>query len=116
MKNVKILGTGCANCRNTIKLIEEVAAEKGIAVHLTKIEDLPQIMQYGVMSTPGVVVGISFFLLNNVFGYIGTLQSWWPWLAAAAIGLEPASPICTSPADRARTTSAPPPNWRQLIL
>lgn len=35
----------------------------------------------------GVMAGISFFLLNNVFGYIGTLQSWWPWLAAAAPGL-----------------------------
>jgi len=35
----------------------------------------------------GVMAGISFFLLNNVFGYIGTLQSWWPWLAAAAPGM-----------------------------
>ena len=35
----------------------------------------------------GVMIGISFFLLNNVFGYIGNLQSWQPWLAAAAPGL-----------------------------
>jgi lipopolysaccharide export system permease protein len=35
----------------------------------------------------GVLVGISFFLLNNVFGYIGNLRSWWPWLTAAAPGL-----------------------------
>ena len=35
----------------------------------------------------GVMIGISFFLLNNVFGYIGNLQNWWPWLAAAAPGL-----------------------------
>ena len=56
MKNVKVLGTGCANCRNTIKLIEEVAAEKGVAIELSKVEDLPEIMKYGVMSTPGVVV------------------------------------------------------------
>jgi lipopolysaccharide export system permease protein len=35
----------------------------------------------------GVLVGISFFLLNNVFGYIGNLQSWRPWLTAAAPGL-----------------------------
>ncbi len=35
----------------------------------------------------GVLIGISFFLLNNVFGYIGNLQSWWPWLTAAAPGL-----------------------------
>lgn len=35
----------------------------------------------------GVMIGISFFLLNNVFGYIGNLQSWQPWLAAAAPGM-----------------------------
>jgi lipopolysaccharide export system permease protein len=35
----------------------------------------------------GVMIGISFFLLNNVFGYIGNLSNWQPWLAAAAPGL-----------------------------
>lgn len=35
----------------------------------------------------GVMIGISFFLLNNVFGYIGNLSNWWPWLTAAAPGL-----------------------------
>ena len=35
----------------------------------------------------GVMAGISFFLLNIVFGYIGTLQHWSPWLTAAAPGL-----------------------------
>jgi lipopolysaccharide export system permease protein len=35
----------------------------------------------------GVLVGISFFLLNNVFGYIGNLRNWLPWLTAAAPGL-----------------------------
>jgi lipopolysaccharide export system permease protein len=35
----------------------------------------------------GVMAGISFFLLNNVFGYIGTLQTWSPWLTAAAPGM-----------------------------
>jgi len=56
MKEIKVLGTGCANCNTTLKLIEEVAAEKGVAITLSKIEDLPEIMRYGVMSTPGVVV------------------------------------------------------------
>ena len=40
----------------TIKLIEEVAAEKGVEISLSKVEQLPEIMKYGVMSTPGVVV------------------------------------------------------------
>ncbi len=35
----------------------------------------------------GVMIGISFFLLNNVFGYAGNLQGWSPWLTAAAPGL-----------------------------
>ena len=56
MKNIKVLGTGCANCQNTLKLIDEVARAKGAAVHLEKIEDVQQIMRYGVMSTPGVVI------------------------------------------------------------
>ena len=56
MKEIKVLGTGCANCNTTLKLIEEVAAEKGVAITLSKVEDLPEIMRYGVMSTPGVVI------------------------------------------------------------
>jgi len=56
MKNVKVLGTGCANCRNTLALIEAVAKERGAGIALEKVEDLPSIMGYGVMSTPGVVI------------------------------------------------------------
>ncbi len=56
MKDVKILGTGCANCKNTLALVEQVAREKGVAIKLEKVKDLPAIMGYGVMSTPGVVI------------------------------------------------------------
>ena len=54
--DIKVLGTGCANCKNTLALIAEVAQEKGVRVTLEKVEDLRQIMSYGVMSTPGVVI------------------------------------------------------------
>ena len=56
MKNIKVLGTGCANCKTTLKLIEAAAKEKGVTVELEKVEDIQAIMSYGVMSTPGVVV------------------------------------------------------------
>ena len=56
MKSVKILGTGCANCRTTLSLVEQVAQAKGVAIALEKVEDLPSIMRYGVMSTPAVVI------------------------------------------------------------
>ncbi len=53
---IKVLGTGCANCRNTISLIEQVAQAKGTPITLSKVEDIKDIMGYGVMSTPGVVI------------------------------------------------------------
>jgi len=56
MKNIKVLGTGCSNCRNTIKLIETVALERGVEVHVEKVEEIQDIMGYGIMSTPGVVI------------------------------------------------------------
>ena len=54
--DIKVLGTGCANCKNTVNLIEQVANAQGVAVQLEKVEDIRAIMGYGVMSTPGVVI------------------------------------------------------------
>ena len=54
--DIKVLGTGCANCKNTIALIDEVAKAKGVSITLAKVEDIKDIMGYGVMSTPGVVI------------------------------------------------------------
>ena len=54
--DIKVLGTGCSNCKNTIALIEQIAREKGAAITLAKVEELRDIMSYGVMSTPGVVI------------------------------------------------------------
>lgn len=56
MKNIKVLGSGCTNCKRTLALIEETAKAKGIDVELEKVEDIGSIMSYGVMSTPGVVI------------------------------------------------------------
>lgn len=53
---IKVLGSGCANCRTTIALIEQVAHANNVTVDLEKVEDLRDIMSYGVMSTPGVVI------------------------------------------------------------
>jgi small redox-active disulfide protein 2 len=56
MKDIKVLGTGCASCKSTIALIEQIAQAKGVSVKLEKIEEPRDIMGYGVMSTPGVVI------------------------------------------------------------
>lgn len=54
--DIKVLGTGCANCKATIALIEQVAQAQGVAIKLEKVQELRDIMGYGVMSTPGVVI------------------------------------------------------------
>lgn len=56
MKNIKVLGTGCANCKATLKLIEETAAANGVDIALEKVEDIQDIMAYNIMATPGVVI------------------------------------------------------------
>lgn len=54
--DIKVLGTGCANCKATLTLIDQIAKTRGVAVKLEKVEELRDIMGYGVMSTPGVVI------------------------------------------------------------
>ena len=56
MSHVKVLGVGCSNCKATVKLIESVALAKGTPVTIEKVEDIKDIMTYGIMSTPGVVI------------------------------------------------------------
>ena len=56
MTVIKVLGTGCPSCNATVRLIADVAQAKGVDVHIEKLEDLKDIMRYGVMSTPGVVI------------------------------------------------------------
>lgn len=54
--DIKVLGTGCSNCKATVKLVEEIAKEKGVAITMEKVEDIQDIMKFNIMSTPGVVV------------------------------------------------------------
>jgi small redox-active disulfide protein 2 len=56
MLNIKILGPGCANCTNLEKLCKDVVAENAIDAVMEKITDYKEIMSYGIMSTPGLVV------------------------------------------------------------
>lgn len=55
--DIEVLGPGCAKCKATADLITRVADETGKAVNVVKIEDMRQIVSYGVMTTPAVVVG-----------------------------------------------------------
>ncbi len=54
--NIKILGSGCAKCKTLEKLTREVVEQNGIDATITKVEDIMEIMKYGIMSTPALVV------------------------------------------------------------
>jgi len=53
---IKVLGTGCAKCKTLEKLTREAVDETGIDADIQKVEDIFKIMQYGVMSTPALVI------------------------------------------------------------
>jgi len=53
---VLVLGTGCTKCKSLEKLTRQVIEEEGIDAQVNKIEDIMEIMKYGVMSTPALVV------------------------------------------------------------
>jgi len=56
MKSFKVLGSGCKNCETTANLIKMAAEQAGVEIEIEKVTDIAQIMSYGVMSTPGVVL------------------------------------------------------------
>ncbi|MBI9036098.1 MAG: thioredoxin family protein [Bacteroidales bacterium] len=53
---IKVLGTGCAKCQKLVEAVNEVVAEMNVKAAVVKEEDIVKIMQYGIMSTPGIVI------------------------------------------------------------
>lgn len=56
MMDIKILGPGCPKCKTLEKLTREVVEQSGIEATVTKVDDIVAIMNYGVMTTPALVV------------------------------------------------------------
>jgi small redox-active disulfide protein 2 len=53
---IKILGTGCAKCKNLEKITREVVEQNGLDATITKVDNIMDIMKYNVMATPALVV------------------------------------------------------------
>ncbi len=68
MVKIEILGTGCPKCNKLEEIAKQAASELGIDYELTKVKDINDIMNYGVMITPAIVV-------NGVVKSAGKLPS-----------------------------------------
>ncbi|WP_459998230.1 thioredoxin family protein [Paradesulfitobacterium aromaticivorans] len=64
--NIKILGSGCSNCAKLEQVTRDAVAELGIVAEIEKVQDIPGIMAYGVMSTPALVVNEQVKLVGKV--------------------------------------------------
>jgi len=53
---IKVLGTGCTNCKRAKTLAAEVIKELQVDATVVEVTDIPTIMGYGIMSTPGIVI------------------------------------------------------------
>lgn len=53
---IEVLGTGCAKCSALLEATKKAVAQKGLFVQIEKIEDVMKIMEYGVLSTPALVI------------------------------------------------------------
>ena len=54
--NIKILGTGCTKCRTLEKIVKEVVTELNIDANVEDVKDLKKILEYPILTTPGLVI------------------------------------------------------------
>jgi small redox-active disulfide protein 2 len=76
---IKVLGPGCANCKRLEQLTRREVEKLGLAADIEKVTDYGQIMAYGVMSTPGLVINEQVVS----YGRIPDNQEVTDWLIAA---------------------------------
>ena len=53
---IKVLGPGCSKCKTTYQVVEKVIKENNLNVKLTKVDDIMEMMNYNIMTTPAIVV------------------------------------------------------------
>ncbi|WP_270938547.1 thioredoxin family protein [Falsiroseomonas oryzae] len=78
MRTIKILGSGCANCRKLEAVAREAAGKADVQAEFVKVTDMTDILAYDLMSTPGLVIDEK--LVSS--GRIPTVAEVQGWLAA----------------------------------
>ncbi len=63
---IKILGTGCSNCKALEKSVINALADMDLSANVSKVEDIQKIMAYGIMRTPGLVIDEKVVLAGRI--------------------------------------------------
>ena len=66
MLSIKVLGSGCANCHKVEELTKQAITQLGIEAKVEMVTDMKEIMRYGVMSTPGLVINEKVVSIGRV--------------------------------------------------
>ncbi len=66
MKQIKILGTGCPKCQKTTAVVKETVKETGLNASVQKVENIEDIMQYNILSTPAVVIDEKVIIAGRI--------------------------------------------------
>lgn len=64
--NIKVLGGGCCKCENLLEAVKEAVAEKGGDAEIEYITDMARIMEYGIMSTPALMIDNKIVSMGRV--------------------------------------------------
>ncbi len=57
MLNIKVLGSGCPNCKRLEATVRQAVARLKIEADIIKVTEYPEVMKYNILSTPGLVIG-----------------------------------------------------------
>ena len=80
MKKIQILGTGCPKCKKAFQNAEQAVKELGVDAELEKVENLKDIIEFGVMVTPALVIDGEVKAsgklpsVEDIKGYISEMQ------------------------------------------
>lgn len=66
MLHIKVLGTGCTNCNKLYETVKKAAASLGVETELEKVTDYQEMMRYGLLQAPGLVINEKLVLSGKV--------------------------------------------------
>ncbi len=66
MLSIKILGAGCSNCERLYEVARKAVDSLGVQAELTKVTEFPEMMKYGILQTPGLVINEELIMVGKV--------------------------------------------------